>query len=433
MSIVEESAKAARGTNPTDVPRATLAEVDIRSELDARPLRAPNYEREHQAFAVLAAEMADNPRNMLQKLVEVAVDLCGAHTAGLSLLDGDVFRWEAVAGVFACARESTMPRDQCPCGICIDRDATQLMHLPDRCFPALYAEPRFVEALLIPFHDHAKPVGTVWVVSHSPERKFDREDERIVRVLAEFASAGWQLWKAYDAAAEANRRKDAFLATLGHELRNPLAALTMATSILEQRVTQDDRAVHAIEVIARQCRHVARLANDLLDTGRISSGKLQLDVKLVDLWTVVSEAVEISRPKIEHRGLQLTVDLGDTPVWVKGDPVRLAQMFGNLIDNATKYTPPGGRIAIAGAVDSSEVGISISDTGSGIPGDQLHRIFEPFTQLRESLESSEGGLGLGLSLVRSLAELHGGAVSAQSRGPGQGSCFTVRLPVLPPV
>ena len=136
----------------------TLDVVDIRSELARRPHRASRMADEHRAFAALAADMALNPRNMLQKLVEVAVELCDADTAGISLLEGDVFRWEAVAGVFAAARGGTMPRDQSPCGVCIDRDATQLMHLADRCFPALLAEPRFVEALLIPFHVNGKPV-----------------------------------------------------------------------------------------------------------------------------------------------------------------------------------------------------------------------------------------------------------------------------------
>ena len=135
----------------TSGPTATLEEVDILRELDTRPARSPDYETQNRALAALAEEMAVNPRNMLQRLVEVAVDLCQADTSGISLLEGDVFRWEAVAGVFAAARNGTMPRDASPCGVVIDRDAIQLMELPDRCFPALLAEPRFVEALLFPF------------------------------------------------------------------------------------------------------------------------------------------------------------------------------------------------------------------------------------------------------------------------------------------
>ena len=145
---------------------------------------------------------------MLQRLVETARELCRADTAGISLLEGDVFRWEAVAGVFASSRDGTMPRAASPCGVCIDENVTQLMHLPDRHFPALRAEPRFVEALLIPFRVRGRPVGTVWIVSHTDERKFDREDERVVRTLAQFAAAGWQLWNALEAVEEANHRRD---------------------------------------------------------------------------------------------------------------------------------------------------------------------------------------------------------------------------------
>ncbi len=145
---------------------------------------------------------------MLQKLAEIAVDLCRADTAGISVIDGDVFRWVAVAGVFASAWGGTMPRNESPCGVCIDRDSTQLMHLADRRFPALLTEPRFVEALLIPFHRGGQPIGTVWIVSHSFEKRFDKEDERNVRVLAQFASAGWELWMRCEATAEINRRKD---------------------------------------------------------------------------------------------------------------------------------------------------------------------------------------------------------------------------------
>ena len=229
-------AKSAKDTaDSSSPPTADLAqraanfeEIDIRAALCARPKRAPDYEEEHRAIEVLAAEMATNPRNMLQKLAKTAVELCRADTAGVSILEGDVFRWEALAGVFASYRGSTMPRNASPCGVCIDQNATQLMHLPDRCFPALATDPPVVEALLIPFHDHGKPIGTVWIVAHNFERKFDQEDERVVRTLAQFASAGWQLWQGSKRSAESVRHKDEFLAMLAHEFRNPLAAIISA-------------------------------------------------------------------------------------------------------------------------------------------------------------------------------------------------------------
>ena len=416
---------------PPDAAQATLADVDIRAELETRPVRAPNYEGEREAFALLGAEMARQPRNMLQKLVEIAVELCRADTAGISLLDDEVFRWEAVAGVLAAARGSVMPRTESPCGVCVDRDATQLMYLADRCFTALWAEPRFVETLLIPLHDHGTPVGTVWIVSHTFERKFDREDERIVRELTEFASAGWQLWKACAAAEDTNRRKDDFLATLGHELRNPFAAITTAASLLQLRLANDEGARRAIDVIARQARHVSRLADDLLDTARIGTGKLQLDKRLVDLRSIVAETIQTKRDQIERRRQELSVDLTGAPILLEADPVRLAQVVANLLDNAAKYTPEGGRIVVAVDSKAGEASIEVRDTGVGLPNDQLQRIFDPFVQLRNSQDSSVG-LGLGLALARRLTELHGGTLRATSSGPGQGSCFAVHLPASDP-
>jgi signal transduction histidine kinase len=409
---------------------ATLDQVDIRAALQQRPSRPADLENEHRAFRTLAAEMAINPRNMLQKLVEVAVDLCHAHTAGISLLEGDVFRWEAVAGVFAPARGGTMPREASPCGVCIDRDATQLMHLADRCFPALLAEPRFVEALLIPFHAHGKPIGTVWVVSHSEDVKFDKEDERIVRELSQFASAGWQLLAASEALARSNKRKDHFLATLGHELRNPLGAIVAAAAML--KVSANGEPIgRAVDVIARQSSHASRLVDDLLDIERIESGKLQLERRTVDVRAVVAETVEMRRPLIEQRRHALTMDLGDAPILIEADPVRVAQVVSNLVDNAAKYTPEKGRITVAVSAEDDGAVIVVRDTGIGIPPERTHTIFEAFTQLHESRDVA-GGLGIGLALVKSLSELHGGSVKVVSDGLNHGSAFIVRLPTRPP-
>ena len=406
-------------------PTATLAEVDIRRELSSRPPRRPDSEALDVALAALARELTENPRSMLQRLVETALDLCHADTAGLSLLEGDLFRWEAVAGVFASYRDGTMPRAASPCGVCIDQNVTQLMHLPDRHFPALRAEPRFVEALLIPFQVRGRPVGTVWVVSHTDARKFDREDERVVRTLAQFAAAGWQLWNAIEAADEANHRKDEFVAMVGHELRNPLAAICNAAHILQEANTAGHAA--AVQVVARQSQHLARVAHDLLDLSRIGRNKLVLQTGPVELQTVVAAAVETAQSLIARRGQTLSVELPGAPMWLMGDAVRLSQMLANLLDNAAKYTPAGGQIWVSARTIGGRIEIAVRDTGIGIPADQLHAVFDLFAQL----DSSAGGLGLGLALVRDLAERHGGSVEATSEGPGMGSQFTVRLPGLP--
>lgn len=406
------------------VSTATLAEVDIRSDLSTRAPRAPDSEALDRALAVLAGEMTENPRRMLQSLVETARDLCGADTAGISLLEGDVFRWESVAGVFASYRDSTMPRAASPCGVCIDENLTQLMHLPDRHFPALRAEPRFVEALLIPFQVRGRPVGTVWIVSHTEARKFDREDERVVRTLAQFAAAGWQLWNALEAAQEASHRKDEFVAMVGHELRNPLAAICNAAHVLQEA----DTAGHAtaVQVVARQSQHLARVAHDLLEGTRIGRGKLTLQARPVELQAVVAVAVETAQPQIDRLGQVLSVELPGEPTWVMGDAVRLAQVLANLLDNAAKYTPPGGQIWLSARSADGRIEIAVRDTGIGIPADKLSAVFDLFAQL----DPSAGGVGLGLALVRDLSERHGGSVEATSGGSGLGSQFTVRLPRL---
>jgi signal transduction histidine kinase len=410
------------------VPVFKFEGIDIRGALAARPSRAPDYGAGDQAFAALARELREKPGNILQTIVEIAVGLCGCDTAGISVLEGDVFRWEAVAGAFAGSRGDTTPRHQSPCGVCVDSNSMQLMHLPDRLFPTLLSEPRFVEMLMVPLHRDGNPIGAVWIVSHSFEKQFDKEDERNLRLLAQFASAGWEQLKASEASLGTDRRKHNFIAVLGHELRNPLAALSAATAVLRTRVTGDGLAIRATDVIARQYRHMSRLVDDLLDVARMSNGKLQLEKRRLDLRTVVTQAIDERRVQIDRRRQNLTADLGVAPIWVNADPIRLSQVMSNLIDNAAKYTPEHGKIVVAITADDSEVHVDVRDSGIGIAPEQFVNLFKPFSQLTESRNASAGGLGIGLALVKTLIELHEGSVQAKSTGAGQGSCFTIRLP-----
>ena len=419
-----------RSIPASGVSLAPLEAVDILNELSSRPRRATRIEAEHRAFTMLSAEMATNPRNMLQKLVELAVDVCDAHTAGISLLDGDVFRWEAVAGVLAGARGDTMPREHSPCGVCLARNATQLMRLPDRRFPSLPAEPRFVEAMLIPFHSHDVPIGTVWLVSHTDDRQFDREDERFVLQLSKFASSGWQMLRASEQLAQVNRRKDEFLAMLGHELRNPLGAIFTATALVGMRVGEDAIARAGVDMITRQSRHLLRLADDLLDMTRIENGKLRLNRRPIDARAIVIDSVAALRAQIDQRHHALTMELGEEPIVIDADPTRLAQVVSNLVDNAAKYTPENGQIAVSLAKDGGQVVVSVRDSGVGIPPDRAVQIFEPFSQLTGESVRSGGGIGLGLALVKSLTEMHGGTVSVAGNGADAGSCFSIRLPII---
>jgi signal transduction histidine kinase/ActR/RegA family two-component response regulator len=228
--------------------------------------------------------------------------------------------------------------------------------------------------------------------------------------------------------AEADRRKDEFLAMLGHELRNPLAAIRNAIWILEEAGSEDFQDVRQREVIERQTHHLVRMVDDLLDVSRVTLGKIGLHVQTVDLQSVAERCLsELGMRRLaESHELALTVST--EPTLVQGDPVRLEQVVCNLLHNAIKYTPRGGAIEVRVGSDDAEAMVCVRDTGLGISEDMLTRIFEPFTQVESSRKRSEGGLGLGLPLVRSLVELHGGTVEAHSEGRGQGSEFVVRLP-----
>jgi PAS domain S-box-containing protein len=227
---------------------------------------------------------------------------------------------------------------------------------------------------------------------------------------------------------EADRRKDEFLATLAHELRNPLAPIRNAVQALLIKETVDPGLHWCREVIDRQVRHMARLLDDLLDVSRITHGKLELRKERVDLAAVVQGAVETSRPILDERGQRLVVTLPREPVRLEADPIRLAQVLSNLLNNAAKYSDPGREIRLACALRDGEVLMSVEDQGIGIAPDMLQNIFDIFSQSSAGLDRAQGGLGIGLSLVQGLVELHGGGVEARSDGPGKGSTFVVRLP-----
>jgi PAS domain S-box-containing protein len=233
-----------------------------------------------------------------------------------------------------------------------------------------------------------------------------------------------------EALKNAERRKDEFLATLAHELRNPLAPLRTGLDVLNlspgAAVAADIR-----NMMDRQLTHTVRLIDDLLDVSRITSNKLALRKQRVLLQSIAETAVEASRPVIEASGHALKLTLPDEPVWLDADPTRLAQVMSNLLTNAAKYTPETGRIELAAVQEGGEVIIRVKDTGLGIPPEMLSEVFEMFAQVNRSLDRSQGGLGVGLALVKRLVELHGGRIAAESPGLGAGSTFTIRFPLGP--
>lgn len=228
---------------------------------------------------------------------------------------------------------------------------------------------------------------------------------------------------------EADQRKDEFLATLAHELRNPLAPIKNSLELMKQARGNAELLEQARATIDRQVSQMVRLIDDLLDVSRVTRGKLEIKLERVELASVVHQAVEACIPLCGDAGHELTVELPSEPIYLHADSARLAQVFGNLLGNSCKYTEPGGRIWLTAERQGSEVAVKVTDTGVGIPPEMLSMVFDLFTQVERSLERAAGGLGIGLSLVKSLVEMHGGSVTAHSDGPGQGSEFVVRLPV----
>ena len=227
---------------------------------------------------------------------------------------------------------------------------------------------------------------------------------------------------------EADRRKDEFLATLAHELRNPLAPIRHAAKLLEVQTAEERQKLWAREVISRQVQRMALLLDDLLDVSRITRGRLDLKVEAVALDSVVGTAVETARPLIDAKKHQLHIDLPPQPVMLLADPLRLSQSLSNLLTNAAKYTDARGRIALAVRLSPEEITMSVTDNGIGVEPSALPQLFDMFSQVDSAIARSEGGLGIGLALVKGLIELHGGTIDGFSAGLGCGSEFTIHLP-----
>jgi PAS domain S-box-containing protein len=229
-----------------------------------------------------------------------------------------------------------------------------------------------------------------------------------------------------EALKEANRSKDEFLAMLGHELRNPLSPIATAVHML--KLQGNEQSAKTVAVIDRQVQYLIRLVDDLLDVSRVTRGNLEMKKRLLRLQDVVAKGAELAMPLIEQRRHHLDVRLQAPDLRLNGDEARLAQVVSNLLNNSAKYTEPGGEISVEARRERTQIVLTVSDTGIGISADLLPEVFDLFTQGRQAADRARGGLGIGLTIVRSLVDLHGGTVEAESAGPGQGSLFTVRLP-----
>jgi signal transduction histidine kinase len=240
-----------------------------------------------------------------------------------------------------------------------------------------------------------------------------------------------ELRHAEQALREADQRKDEFLATLAHELRNPLAPIRTGLELLDRIPGDGPQAGRVRAMMQRQVNLLIKLIDDLLDVSRIATGKVMLQREVVDMRAVIEAALEGSQPMISAGSHRLRLHLPATPVGVVADPLRMAQVVGNLVNNAAKYTAPGGQIDVSLEVEGGDAVVRVSDNGVGIPADMLEQVFDMFSQVDRTLDQSQGGLGIGLSLVQRLVALHGGSASAESAGREQGSTFTVRLPAVP--
>ncbi len=281
--------------------------------------------------------------------------------------------------------------------------------------------------LFAPIRVKGRPVGGFFVIWWHERRAFADAEIRLLEGICDLAGIFLENAQLYRDAADANRAKDEFMATLSHELRNPLAAIANAAAVLDYRGGQNEAEVRLRQIIHRQTRHLARLVDDLLDVARVTAGKVTLDRQSLELADVVSTCVRALRDGPRGREHRLTVRT--EPVTVSADPTRIEQVITNLVENALKYTPVGGTIDVELFRDGDDAVVRVTDTGAGIPSEMLPRIFELFAQGAQTLDRSLGGLGIGLTLSRRLVELHGGTIDAFSEGPNRGAQFVVRLPV----
>jgi signal transduction histidine kinase len=434
---------------PTGDALVSFASVDIRASLESRPYRAPDYEAEDRALAALATALAENPRDMLQKLVETAITLCQADTAGISLLEHhagvDVFRWEALAGVFASARNNTMPRQASPCGVCINENTTQLMYLADRCFPALRSEPRFVEALLVPFHFQGRAVGTVWVVTHRFDRKFDREDERLIRTLAAFASAGWQFWQAH---VELERRVAERTAELSE------TNLRLQAEIDHRKRTEAERISLLRRLAVAEEEERRRLAREMHD--QFGQQLTALTLKLAALKANCGNQTELCAQieSLQTISKQLDEDI-DFLVWelrpTALDDLGLVAALSKYVANWSKHFGVCAELHATG-METGRLTMEMETVLYRIVQEALNNVSKHahaakvdillerrFDQI--SLIVEDDGVGfdekrtfglddrrMGLIGMRERAALAGGTLAVESN-PGHGSTVVARIPV----
>jgi signal transduction histidine kinase/CheY-like chemotaxis protein len=428
-------------TSPETFPPVAAARdvVITTPKLARRAGSSPRYEAENAALVNLAGDLARSPLTIFQKLAEAALSLCRGNAAGVSLLETvngeEVLRSRTVTGSSAPRVGSLSPLQFSPGGVAIERQSVQLFTRPERYFTYLSSWPHMAELLVAPFFVDGRAAGTLWVIVHDDSRELDAEDARLLASLAKFTAAACRIAATdraglmREAAAETDRSRNEFLATLAHELRNPLAPIRNAVQIMRDAENDLSTVAAARNMIERQLKHMVRLIDDLVDVSRLTQGRLELRTERVDLGTIIRAALDTTRPLLEGRQQQVDMKLPSAPVYVEADLTRLTQVFVNLLVNAAKFSARGQRIEVSAQSDGQRAMITVADQGVGIPQHMLVRIFEMFPQASRSDHGVQSGLGIGLTLVKRLVELHDGTVEAQSAGTDQGSRFIVSLPL----
>jgi signal transduction histidine kinase len=443
-------ARAVERGDPAEARQTGVAEVDVVSErlrtaadlARAREQDAAVRERQARAMAEVAHALNASPDldAVLHTAVTAVCSLVGADSARISLVDGDrlVLRYATdVSSVmspgFATERGYGIGGLAWTTGRPVRTDdVADDARFADR-LPFARAD-GIVSCMAVPVSSGGTVVGVIYA-NHGTRHPFTAADETLVVTLADYVAVALEKARLLDAehaaraAAEAaSRGKDELLAMLGHELRNPLAAIATATHVLGSAGAGEDAARRAREIIARQNAHLARLVDDLLDVARVTSGKIVLTRRPLEMAEVVRRSVATLTTGGRADQHRVAVDLA--PAWAQVDETRLEQVVNNLVGNALRFTPPGGTIEVTLRVVDGQAVLRVRDSGVGIAPEMLPRVFDMFVQGTRGPEGGPGGLGLGLTLVRRIVELHGGAVEAASEGRGRGSTFTVRLPAL---
>ncbi len=279
----------------------------------------------------------------------------------------------------------------------------------------------------VPLKIRDRTIGVIGLVSCDPRRKYTEREVGLAENFAQRVATAVDNARLFHAVKEVNQQKDEFLAMLAHELRNPLAAIRYAVALGQLSNGEPDSEL--LEIIDRQTQNLAHLIDDLLDVSRISGNKVSLHMEHIDAATIVNRATVAVRPLLEQKRHELVLDVADEPMPLYVDPTRAEQILANLLTNAAKYTKEGGLVTVRAHRDGEVVVFKVIDTGVGLPPEMLSRVFDLFTQADRTLDRSEGGLGIGLTVARKLAEMHGGSIAAASEGLGKGAAFTVRLPL----